>query len=317
MELAVAVDVGGTWVRAALGDVAGRILRRDAQPVDARSSDHFLDQLAIMAQGVCGGDLSQVKGIGIAMAGRLRVAEGILAYSPHTSLREVRVCDVLGERLRASVTMLNDNLSAAYAEAFLGAGKGYRNQVYVGIGTGIGGGVMADGRLLIGKEGNAHEMGHMIIDMEGRLPCSCGGRGHWEAYTSGSGLPNFARLLKGRYGGPQGTPLFRQVGESSAGAKDVFDAARAGDKFAGFVIGEAAKVNAMALANLADLYDPSLIVMGGGVAIKNKELVIDRASELIEGYSFNTAPGVAVAEFGADAPLKGALLSVLHPPFQG
>jgi glucokinase len=315
LDLAVGLDVGGTWARVALGDGAGNILKRAARPVVTRCNDDFIDQLASMAIDVCDGDLSRVKGIGIAMAGRLNIMEGTLAYSPHTSLRDVRICAALRERLHVEVVMLNDNLAAAYAERSAGAGRNHRNLVFVGIGTGIGGGAIVDGRLLIGKEGNAHEIGHMIIDMEGRLGCPCGGRGHWEAYTSGSGLPNFARLLADEHGGPWRSTLFCGKSAASPGAKEILEAARAGDKFAESVVEEAAKVNSMALANLTDLYDPSLIVMGGGVAMKNKDLIVERASALLKNYSFNTAPTVVAAAFGEDAPLRGALLSVFRPPF--
>jgi glucokinase len=310
----VGIDAGGTWVRAALGDDSGNVLKRESQPVDCRSNDSFLRQLQNIVIDVCSGDPSGIEGVGVAVAGRLDIWKGILDYSPHTSLRNVKVRVTLERSLSERVIILNDNLAAAFAEWSEGAGAGRQNVVYVGIGTGIGGGVVADGRILIGKEGNAHEMGHMIIDLEGRLKCSCGGRGHWEAYTSGSGLPNFAKLLSAGYNVE--TPFSCCAKEGSIEARAIFDAARGGDKFAGFVIDESARMNGVAFANLTDLYDPELIVVGGGVALKNRELVVDRITPYLKEYAFNGLPAVRTAALGEEAPLIGALLSVFNPVFR-
>jgi len=311
MGLAVGIDIGGTWIRAALGNSDAEILRRKSTPVDAKSKSSLLRQLEALIRFVCTDDLSMVDGIGIGAAGRLNVGEGTIVYSPNTSLRDVNV-KALEKRLRKPVTLLNDNVAAALAERSIGIGRGLGNLVYVGIGTGIGGGAVVDGRLLVGKEGNAHEMGHMIIDIEGRLECSCGGRGHWEAYTSGSGLPNFARLLAEKYG--RNTPFLKEVRSKRIEAKDVFGAVRRGDGFAKFVVEESANVNAMAFANLVDLYDPSVISVGGGVALKNPDLVIEPIAARLHKFTFNAPPAVVATPLREDAPLLGAILSVFEPP---
>ncbi|MBM5805116.1 MAG: ROK family protein [Candidatus Verstraetearchaeota archaeon] len=310
MGLAVGIDIGGTWIRVALGNSDAEILRRKSMPVDARSGASLLRQLESLIRFVCAGDLSLVDGIGIGAAGRLNVREGTIVYSPNTSLRDVNV-KALEKRLRKPVTLLNDNVAAALAERSIGIGRGLDNLVYVGIGTGIGGGAVVDGRVLVGKEGNAHEMGHMIIDIEGRLECSCGGRGHWEAYTSGSGLPNFAKLLTERYG--RNTPFLKEVRSQRIEAKDIFMAARRGDGFAKFVLEESANVNAMAFANLVDLYDPTVISVGGGVALKNPDLVIEPIADRLPKFAFNAPPAVVATPLREDAPLLGAILSVFEP----
>lgn len=279
-------------------------------PVDAKSKGSFIEQLEALILKVGGRDFSAVDGIGIGAAGRLDLKKGSLVYSPHTSLRDIELKS-LEKKLRKPVTLLNDAVAAALAELTIGAGKGYDNLVYVGIGTGIGGGAVVDGKLLIGKDGNAHEMGHMIIDIEGRLKCSCGGHGHWEAYTSGSGIPNFARLLSKTFEGK--TPCLNQVKKRRIEAKALFDFARKGDGFAKFVLDECSKVNAMAFANLVDLFDPSIISVGGGVALKNTDLVISPIVAQFAEYSFNAPPIVVATPLGEDAPLLGAILSVYNP----
>lgn len=309
----VGIDVGGTWTRVALANNKGAIIRKEARSVEAGGKDEFLKQLADMTLNICGGDVSSIDGVGIAMAGRLRIMEGKLVYAPHGSLRNIDVVDELRTKLgKEEIFMLNDNVAAAFAEGSIGSGAGQRNMVFVGIGTGIGAGIIVDGRLLIGKEGNAHEVGHMIIDIDGRLTCSCGGRGHWEAYTSGSGLPNLARFMRDKQ--PAGVSSSPDI---MNGAKAIFDAARAGNRFAGLVVDEAARLNAIALANLVDLYDPSLIVIGGGVAVKNGDLVIDRMLPLLSKYCFNATPSVVMASLGEDSSLIGALLWVHDNPLIG
>jgi len=158
-----------------------------------------------------------------------------------------------------------------------------------------------------GKDGNAHEMGHMIVDPGERLECSCGGRGHWEAYTSGSGLPNFAKLLAQKY--RERTILLDQLKDRGIVAKDIFMAARLGDEFAALVVEESARLNAIAFANLTDLYDPSVIVVGGAVAINNKEFVVDPLEDRLVKLSFNSPPKVMVTPLGEGSSLLGAILS--------
>jgi glucokinase len=311
MGLAIGLDIGGTWIRAALGDSDAKVLRRKSRPIDAISNASFVKQLEAMILSVGGSDLSSVDGIGIGAAGRLDLNKGTLVYSPHTSLRNIEL-KLLEGRLRKPVILLNDAVAAALAEITIGAGKGHNNLVYVGIGTGIGGGAVVDGKLLIGKDGNAHEMGHMIIDIGRRLKCSCGERGHWEAYTSGSGIPNFARLLSKTYEGK--TPCLKKVKSQRIEAKLIFDYARRGDNFAKLVLDKCSKVNAMAFANLVDLYDPSIISVGGGVALKNTDLVISPIVARLAEYAFNAPPSVVATPLGEDAPLLGAILSVFKPP---
>lgn len=307
MELGIGVDAGGTWVRAALGDRNGRILRKESKFVNARGNESFLSQLEEMIRQVGGEDLSRVTGIGIGMAGRLDMGRGRLVFSPHSSLRDLEVCEPLERRLGKDVILLNDNVAAALAESAIGGGVGQSNLIYVGIGTGIGGGAIIDGRLLLGKDGNAHEMGHMIIDPQERLECCCGGRGHWEAYTSGSGLPNFAKLLAQKYRGR--TLLLDQLKDRGIVAKDVFMATRLGDEFAELVVEESTRLNAIAFANLVNLYDPNVIIVGGAVAINNKEFVVDPLEDRLAKLSFNSAPKVSMTPLGEESSLLGAILS--------
>jgi glucokinase len=311
MALVVGLDIGGSWVRAALADADASVLRKASSPIKCENSDCFLSQLEAMAKEVAGDHLREVESIGVGMAGRLDIKAGTLVYSPHSCLKSIPVRDALEEKLGKKVVMINDNAAAAIAEKSIGAGRSHDSIVYVGIGTGIGGGAIVDGKLLLGKDGNAHEMGHMIIDIEGKLECCCGGRGHWEAYTSGSGIPNFARLLARDF--PVATPLLDKLNATKVSAKELFEYKKYGDKFSCHVLDQCTKINAQALANLVDLYDPSLISIGGGVALKNAENVISPLPPYLREYAFNRAPDVVASPLGEAAPLFGAIAIALDP----
>lgn len=309
--LAIGMDIGGSWSRAALGGPDGRILRSASLPVEGGSNASFLEHLDRLIESLMGSDAPSVEGIGIGAAGRLSLTRGSIMFSPHTGLRDVEIRGHLTQKFKRPVVLLNDCVMAALAEKKVGGGVGHENLVYVGIGTGIGGGMVVDGRTLLGKDGNAHEIGHMIIDTEGRLACECGGRGHWEAYTSGSGIPNFARLLAKTFGTE--TPLSTRLMRASLGSKDIFDALATGDQFARHVLDECARLNAMALANLTNLYDPEIIIIGGGVAMKNRKAVVAPLEAGVREYAFNAPPKVVASPLGEDAPLVGSVLSCFEP----
>ncbi len=310
LGLAIGLDIGGSWTRAALGGPDGRIIRSIALPVEGGSSTSFLNHLGELIEKAAGGDMRSIVGIGVGAAGRLDISRRRILFSPHTNLRDVDVGSHIQKRFGKPVVLLNDCVMGAIAEKKIGAGKGHSNIVYVGIGTGIGGGMVVDGRILLGKDGNAHEIGHMIIDMEGRLTCTCGGKGHWEAYTSGSGMAAYARLLARTFGTE--TPLSARLARSSLGSKDIFDALGAGDPLARHVVDKCARLNGMALANLTDLYDPEIVVMGGGVAVKNRKAVVAPLQAEVEKYSFNVPPKIVSTPLGEESPLVGSVLSVFE-----
>jgi glucokinase len=313
LGLAVGLDIGGSWSRAALGGPDGKIIRSIALPVDRRSNDYFLDHLSGLIEKLVDDQMHSIAGIGIGAAGRLDISKGRILFSPHAQLKDVDVSSHVTGKFNKPVVLLNDCVMAALAEKRIGAGVGHKNLVYVGIGTGIGGGIIVDDRVLLGKDGNAHEIGHMIIDMDGRLTCECGGKGHWEAYTSGSGIPKYARLLARTFG--METPLSSRLARANLGSKDFFDALVAGDPFAKHVLEECARLNAMALANLTNLSDPEIIIIGGGVAMKNRKAVVAPLEAEVQKYAFNIPPKVSSSPLGEESPLIGSVLSVFERPF--
>jgi glucokinase len=254
-------------------------------------------------------DPSQVP-IGVGLPGMMR-RDGHLAFAPN--LQTASGADLgalLGETLgNSSVFCENDANCAALAEHEWGAGRGISDFVMVTLGTGIGGGIVADGQLVRGRSGFAGEIGHMVVDAKG-APCLCGSRGCWERYASGGGLNRLTReaALEGRLGelvaAYHGDPL-------AVRAEDVTDAAARGLEEAVVLMREVGWWLALGLANLAAILDSGHFVIGGGLS-EASDLVLPAAreylAELVEGYDARPTITVTTSMFGARSGAMGATL---------
>ncbi|MDD4255836.1 MAG: ROK family protein, partial [Methanofollis sp.] len=187
----VAVDIGATHYRAALATADGVVVRM-ASGETPRTGTSGLTVTAAVAAAVDAVIVgASPSAIGIASAGPLDLAAGGIVRSPNMAFPEVPLRDPLEERFGLPVLLLNDCRAGALGERWQGAGRGVENLVYVTLSTGIGGGAVVNGRLLLGRSGNAGEVGHLFVDAEYGCVCGCGYPGHWEAYASGTGMPHF------------------------------------------------------------------------------------------------------------------------------
>lgn len=285
---ALAVDWGGTWCRAALVTGDGGILwqSRRANPAGGGAAEYLALAAGLLDEALAVGGV-RVFGIGLAVAGPVDPESGILYQPPNLmALDGVSLKGVWQERYGLPVTAGNDANLAAMGEFHFGAGRVAaqagrppKGLFYVTVSTGIGGGlVTADarggaGRLLLGANGLTAEVGHTAVDTGADAPvCQCGQRGCLEAVASGTAIANYARAaVAGEIAAPEGGGL---PGESSLAAlapgeitaPAVTDAALAGDGFANAVMSRAVGGLAVGLANAVHLYNPDLIVMGGGVS---------------------------------------------------
>ncbi|MEM2399444.1 MAG: ROK family protein, partial [Candidatus Bathyarchaeia archaeon] len=157
--------------------------------------------------------------------------------------------------------------------------------------------------------------GHFTIDFEGRLLCGCGRRGHWEAYCSGNGIPNYARLIiegEGlmRVEGSRLIEDIRRKGYVDITAKTIYDYAKADDVAAKIIVEKVGALNAIGFACVIDAYDPSLITVGGSVTLNNPDLVIDPIKRHVYKHARNRVPEITLTPLGEDAVLYGAIASV-------
>ncbi|MEM2740468.1 MAG: ROK family protein, partial [Candidatus Bathyarchaeia archaeon] len=214
------------------------------------------------------------------------------------------------DELDTPIFMVNDASAAALAEHMFGIGVGLANLVYITLSTGIGGGVIIDNNLLKGKDGNAHEVGHIVVDIEERLICGCGGRGHWEAYCSGSGIPKYTRLIAESERDLWSSSLLYRETEGYLDritSKYVYDLARRGDSFSVKIVESVGRINAMGFASVINVYDPELITVGGSIAFYNPDLVLPYIERWVGRYTVNRVPRIAITPLGADIGLYGGM----------
>ncbi len=319
-RLAVGIDLGGTNVRIALGDGEGRILARLSKETEkTKGPEGISNQIIEMIRSI--GDrwtgTGEIQGIGIGSAGPLDLKRGGLMKPTNIPYDFVPLVEPLEDEFGLPTHLLNDCSSGVMGERFFGAGKGHENLAYITLSTGIGGGIFVDGHLLVGKDGNATEVGHFTIDYEGRLLCGCGKRGHWEAYCSGEGIPNFVGLLlQDRPRQELEDSLLMKAAGPDLGrmsAKTLYDAAKAGDTLSLQLVEKIGLLNAVGFACVTDAYDPSLITVGGAIALKNEDLVIEPIRRHVGEYARNRVPEIQITPLGDDVVLFGALALVFHP----
>jgi len=319
-KIAVGVDLGGTNVRIALGDEEGRILAKTSERTEkAKGPEGISEQIARIIRYLKEKKVKtrKIAGIGIGSTGPLDLKRGGLMKPTNIPYDFIPLVEPLEDTFNLPTYLLNDCSAAVMGERFFGAGKEHENLAYVTISTGIGGGVYVDGHLLTGKDGNATEIGHFTIDYEGRLICGCGKRGHWEAYCSGNGIPNYVRLLlsQERHEEIEDSLLMRKVNGdlNLLTAKILYDCAKAGDPLSLELTEKIGILNSIGFACVIDAYDPSLITVGGSIALKNESLVIDVIKRNVKEHARNRVADIIITPLGDDAVLYGAIAMVFHP----
>ncbi len=289
MPLALAFDLGGTQLRAAVVDGQGQVKCRAAVPTDvAGGPSAIVADMLRLATEVMANDRRRIVAAGVSAPGPLDSDTGTVIDIPTLQgWANFPLKRVLGEKLAMPVVLENDGIAAAFGEWKHGAGRGLSHLVYVTVSTGIGGGVIADGRLLRGRRGMAGHIGHMMIARDGPA-CTCGGTGCFEALASGTAFSAAARAA------------------GYADAKSVVEAARHGDARAGVVVAGEADLLGYGLASLHYLFSPERIVIGGGVS-QALDLMAPRIREQIKRLVMAPFRDVEVvaAELGDNAGLVG------------
>jgi len=318
-KIAVGIDLGGTNIRVALGDEKGRILARASERTEKTKGPEGVSKqiIRIIYRLKRNTGIKEIAGLGIGSTGPLNLKKGGLMKPTNIPYDFIPLVEPLKDEFHVPVYLLNDCSAAVVGERFFGAGKKHENLAYITLSTGIGGGVYVDGHLLIGKDGNATEIGHFTIDYEGRLLCSCGKRGHWEAYCSGNGIPNYVELLlsnKSREEAESSLLMKAAAGDPKrVTPKILYDCAKAGDPLALEIIEKIGRLNAIGFACVVDAYDPSLITVGGSIALRNVDLVIEPIRRHVNDYARNRVPEIKITPLGDDVVLYGALAMVFHP----
>lgn len=310
----LAVDLGGTNLRAALCDAQAQILRRVSYPTQAGGGpDAVIGRLGDAIAEVMTGIVDQVAGIGIGAAGPLNPVTGIVMDAPHLpGWHNIPLRNIISARFGLPTFIGNDANLAALAEHTLGAGRGHQDIVYLTISTGIGSGVITAGQMLLGAHGLGAELGHSIVDPDGP-PCSGGHHGCLDAFASGTGI---ARYVAGRIKAGKKTRILKMVGGDPAkiDARVVGEAAKLGDKVAIQAFRRAGRHLGIGIANMLRLFNPTLVVLGGSVA-KVGALLTDPMWEAIKEYApaaYWQGLAIAPAVLGDDVGLLGAAILTVN-----
>ena len=309
----VAVDLGGTKITAAVITRKGEMLSRIYRLTLAREGpqkviNHMVDAVKLSVR-KAGLELSAIGGVGVAAAAIIDISRGLVTEAPnlprwhHIPLRE-RLAESLGK----PVFLLNDASAAALGEYRMGAGRGLDNLIYITVSTGIGGGLIINGQLYNGTDGCAAEIGHMIVLIDGPA-CKCGQRGCLEAMASGTAIARMAQQRLAAGGKSRLAELARGKIEDVT-AELVTVAARRKDGLALSVIDEAAGYLGIGLANLVNIINPQMIIIGGGVS-KMGAMLFSPARKSMKEHAFKLpARTVRVVRprLGMDAGLMGAAI---------
>ena len=268
-QLVLGVDLGGTKILTAVVDSEGLIISRDHSVTPAeKGKDAVINAIYQSFDRVLSHahmDISEIVGIGIGAPGPSNPDTGILFSSPNLmGWQDVPIKEIIETKLGKKTFLINDANAAALGEFFFGAAKGARHFIYITLSTGIGGGIVIDGKIYTGAIGTAGEIGHMTIDVEGPL-CNCGNRGCWEAMASGTALAREARY---RINEGARTSILDYSDDSinNITAEVVHKAAQKGDALAEELIARVGYYVGVGLANLLNLFNPEVVAIGGGLS---------------------------------------------------
>jgi glucokinase len=303
VTLTVGVDVGGTSVRAGVVNVEGAVLDIARTPTP-RSEAALEAAVAGVVNTLAG--RHRIAAVGLALAGFITPDGRVVRFAPHLSWRDAPVADRVAARIGLPVVVEHDANSAALAERHFGAASGAATAVFVALGTGIGSALLLDGVLYRGAFGVAPELGHLQVMPDGR-PCPCGKTGCWERYCSGTALATTAVELLAR--DPGHSSLLSRLGPRRMTGRGVAAAAREGDPVACAAMEDLARWLGVGLALVADVFDPELVVIGGGVS-ESAPLFLDKAREhyaaRLTGAGRRPLAHIRTARLGESAAVVGA-----------
>ncbi|WP_354040611.1 ROK family protein [Devosia sp. UYZn731] len=313
-KLAIGIDLGGTQLRVALVDQAGSIVARAAERTDSEGgpSAVFAQIDALLDKISTGIGRSRYIGVGVSSPGPLDTTTGVVLDIPTLpGWNNIPLKDMLAKKLRLPTVVENDGISAAIGEWRFGAGKGLQNIAYLTISTGIGGGVIADGRVVRGRRGFAGHLGHIIIDYHSDAVCSCGAKGCFEALGAGSALTRRARVIAST---PAGATLRSIAAGDLVDAGHVSAAARGGDPAALALLDEEAAILGIGFTGILHAFSPDIVVVGGGVS-NSFDLMELRISATVRRNAMKDFRDVPIrpAQLGENAGLIGAASLIFEP----
>ncbi len=306
----IGIDIGGMTIKGGIVDENGVIIARKTIVTEPTKDDSAIveDIATLINDIIADNNLTKedIDGVGIGCPGSIYDAKGVVRYCCNINFRNTPMASML-QKLTGikNVKLSNDANCAALGETMFGAGKGAQNSVMITLGTGVGTGIVVDGRLLTGNKSAGSEGGHIQINMGGPT-CGCGKKGHYEAYASATALMNQALAACAKH--PE-SELAKAVAKEGISGKIVFDTAKAGDKVALGVVKRYIKYIGMGLITYANIFFPEVIIIGGGISYQGDYIIkpLQRyVSRNVYGAEFNPKIKVVAATLKNDAGIIGA-----------
>jgi glucokinase len=319
----LAADIGGTKILTALFSPGGKMLARNTGPTLAEEgADAVIGRLGAAFDNLLKQNSLkpvQLGGIGIACAGGIDSGRGmVVTPSPNMpGWTDIPLAEIVSKKFKVKTYLINDASAAALGEHRHGAGKGADNLVLLTVGTGIGGGIIINGNLYLGEGGGAGELGHMTIDDSGP-ECGCGNRGCLEMLASGMAVARQAKKLV-REGGTSALTVMADGNIDSITAEMVEAAARQADKTAQEIIDRAAYYLGVGMVNIVNIFNPEMIIIGGGMAAMG-DMLIGPGRKMVKERAFSvSSQGVSIvtAQLGNDAGVYGAAVFTLEKRLRG
>ena len=310
MKYYVGIDLGGTNIVAGVVDEEYNIIAKASTKTNCpRPEKEIADDMAKMAiEAVKNADLTMddIEWIGVGTPGIANSATGIIEYSNNLGFKDTPMVKYIQESIDKPVFIENDANAAAYGEYVAGAAKGAKNAVCITLGTGVGGGIIIDGKIYAGSNFAGAEIGHTAIEVDG-AQCSCGRKGCFEAYSSATGLIRMSKEAMAEHPDSLMNKMADEKGKVTA--RTSFDCMRAGDKYAKAVVDKYIKYLAAGITNTINIFQPDILCIGGGVCNEGDPLLLPM-KELVakEVYTRNSPKNceIVIAKLGNDAGIIGA-----------
>lgn len=305
----IGVDLGGTNIAAGLVDEKLNIVRKGSVPTNAkRPMDEIMKDMADLCKKLIadeGISVSDVKYAGIASPGTCDSKNGVVVYANNLNMKDYPIAARLSEYSGIeNVYIDNDANAAAYAETICGAAKGAKNAIVITLGTGLGGGIIIDGKIYSGSNFAGGELGHTVIERNG-AQCSCGRKGCWEAYSSATALIRMTNEAMEKNPDSYMHEIAQKAGKVSG--RTAFDGARAGDKTAKAVVDEFISYLALGVGNMINIFQPEIFCIGGGICNEGEYLLAPLREKLVaEIYGNKLSCTVEKCALGNDAGILGA-----------
>ena len=307
--IAIGIDIGGMSIKGAAVDSNGRVYEKFSMPfIKGEPGEETIRKLAetVKEYIAANGLENKIAGIGLGSPGTLDIKNGVVNYANNLGWENLHVADIFHEILPYPVRLTNDANAASLGEAKFGAGKSYDNIIMLTLGTGVGGGIIINGKLYEGNEGKGAELGHSVIVVDGEQ-CTCGRKGCLETYASATAL---IRETKKAMHANRRSLMWKICPDIDlVGGKVPFEAAKQGDKVAIDVLGNYIKYLGEGILNFCNIFRPNVVVLSGGIANAG-DYLFDRVNKYIadRNYGYKMTPEVKVvpAELGYDSGKIGA-----------